>query len=136
MMQHLIGIPYQNKGRNPEQGLDCWGLLREFYREFMGIELPSYDDTYTDAFDRVSTSYAIDAHNNQWYRVTEPAFGDAVLCKLSGHACHVGVYLGNHQMLHTQMGHDSALDRIDGIKWKNRLAGFYRHAAHIGANDV
>lgn len=135
-MQHLIGIPYRNLGRDPEQGLDCWGLLRVFYREFMGLDLPSYTDAYADAFDRIATSRAIDAHQNQWHCVTTPEFGDAVLCRLSGHACHVGVYIGNNQMLHTQTGHDSALDRIDGIKWKNRIAGFYRHAAHIGANDV
>jgi len=136
VIQHLIGIPYQNKGRDPAQGLDCWGLLRVFYREFMGIELPSYEDTYTDAFDRAATSTAIDAHQNQWHMVDRPKYGDAVLCRINGMACHVGVYLGNNQMLHTQSGHDSALDQIDGFKWKNRLAGFYRHTAHIGADDV
>lgn len=136
MINHLIGIPYLSKGRNPEQGLDCWGLLRVFYREFMGLELPSYDDTYADAFDQAATATAIAANQNQWHMVSVPAFGDAILCRLNGQPCHVGIFLGNNQMLHTQSGHDSALDMIDGIKWKNRLAGFYRHAAHIGANDV
>lgn len=135
-MEHLIGIPYLNKGRNPEQGLDCWGLLRVFYHEYMGIDLPGYDDTYADSFDRAATSNAIGANQHHWHLVTNPEFGDAVLCRLNGHACHVGVYLGNSQMLHTQSGHDSALDRIDGIKWKNRITGFYRHMANIGDNDV
>ena len=30
----LIGIPFVNRGRNKETGLDCYGLVQEFYKKF------------------------------------------------------------------------------------------------------
>lgn len=127
-MNNLIGIPYANKGRDPSVGLDCWGLLREFYREYMGIDLPSYTDDYEDSCDSHSMAGAIDRYAPEsWKQVTEPMFGDAVLMRINGFCSHVGVYLQNGQMLHTQAGHDSVIDRLDGIRWKNRIKGYFRH---------
>lgn len=133
MISTLIGIPYLNKGRDQSIGLDCWGLLREFYFQHFNIELPSYDDQYQDAFDKQSTESVIQNNYSDWVLVNNPQFGDAILCRLAGHPCHVGVYLGEGKMLHTQSGHDSAIDMIDSVKWKNRIDGYYRHASLIGA---
>lgn len=132
-MKQLIGIRYLDKGRDPAVGLDCWGLFREFYRLFMGIQLPSFSDVYEDAFDHAAMAKAIDDNApSAWVRVTEPQFGDGVRMRIEGNACHVGVYLGNDQMLHTQIGHDSAIDRVDSVRWKNRIVGYYRHIAVAG----
>jgi cell wall-associated NlpC family hydrolase len=136
MIEHLIGIPYQNQGRDPLVGLDCWGLLRVFYRDVMGIDLPSYSDTYEDAFDRATTSMAIHNHNQQWVRVSEPRYGDAVLCRIRGLDCHVGVWLGNNEMLHTNAGHDSGIARTDSVNWQHRISGFYRHISYAGGSNA
>lgn len=122
----LVGVPYKSKGRDL-LGADCWGLLRLFYIQEFGIVLPSYDEHYTDAFDKESVTGAIHSLKNDWIEVSEPKYGDAIKLRLAGHPCHVGVYLGNNEFLHTQNGHDSCIDRLDGIKWKNRVDGFYRH---------
>lgn len=122
----LVGVPYKSKGRDL-LGADCWGLLRLFYIQEFGIVLPSYDEHYTDAFDKESVTGAINSLKSDWVEVSEPKYGDAIKLRLSGHPCHVGVYLGNNEFLHTQHGHDSCIDRLDGIKWKNRIDGFYRH---------
>ncbi len=134
-MNTLIGIPYQSKGRVPETGLDCWGLLRVFYARYMGVWLPSYSDEYENAFDNASSSSAIENHINEWIEVSDPQYGDAVLLRLEGRACHVGVYIGNNQMIHTQAGHDSVVDRLDGMRWKNRIKGFYRLASLVKAEQ-
>lgn len=131
-MTLLIGIPYLNMGRDPNLGLDCWGLLREFYHRYLNIQLPSYADKYQDSLDKESTQAAIENNYSDWVLVTEPKFGDAILCRLAGHPCHVGVYMGNNTMLHTQNGHNSGIEVIDGVKWKNRIDGYYRHASLIG----
>lgn len=132
-MQDLIGIPYLDKGRDIETGLDCWGLFRIFYQRHMGIDLPSYSDSYEHAYDHVAMVKTMeDNWPSSWIRVVEPEFGDGVRLRIDGNACHVGVYLGNGQMLHTQTGHDSAIDRIDSIRWKNRIEGFYRHISVAG----
>ena len=126
----LIGIPYRSKGRDL-LGADCWGLLRLFYLNEMGVLLPTYDEHYTDAFDKESTSGAIESFSQDWAKVDIPKYGDAIKLRLMGHPCHVGVYLGNNEFLHTQTGHDSCIDRLDGVKWKNRIEGFYRHKSQI-----
>lgn len=126
----LIGVPYRNKGRDL-LGADCWGLLRLFYIQEMGIMLPSYDEHYTDAFDKESTESAIETFSNDWTKVDIPQYGDAVKLRLMGHPCHVGVYLEHAEFLHTQSGHDSCIDRLDGVKWKNRIDGFYRHKSRM-----
>lgn len=128
----LIGVPYRNKGRDI-LGADCWGLLRLFYIQEMGVMLPSYDEHYTDAFDKESTTEALTLKSEleKWVKVDAPEYGDAVKLRLMGHPCHVGVYLGNSEFLHTQTGHDSCIDRLDGVKWKNRLDGFYRHKSRM-----
>ena len=127
MIADLIGIPYLNQGRDKSVGLDCWGLLRVFYREHLGVYLPSFQDVYQDALDNVAVAAAMDAHQGTWVSVKRPVYGDAVRLRLRGDACHVGVYLGHGQMLHTQVGHDSALDRLDDPRWRHRIAGYYRH---------
>lgn len=134
-MDQLIGIPYLEKGRDPTVGLDCWGLFREFYARFMGIYLPSYEATYQHALDHAAMCAAIDADlPSAWLRVTDPVFGDGVRLRIDGNPCHVAVYVGNGQMLHTQTGHDSAIDRLDSLRWKNRIEGFYRHISIAGAS--
>ena len=132
-MDQLIGIPYAEKGRDQNIGLDCWGLFRVFYQQFMGIELPSFADTYQSALDHQAMAEAMNKHlPSQWIRVSEPEFGDGVRLRIDGNPCHVAVYVGNGQILHTQTGHDSALDRLDSVRWKNRIEGFYRHISIAG----
>lgn len=126
----LIGVPYKNKGRNL-LGADCWGLLRLFYIQELGVMLPSYDEHYTDSFDKSSTEDAIKSFSQDWTKVDAPKYGDAIKLRLMGHPCHVGVYLENKEFLHTQIGHDSCIDRLDGVKWKNRIDGFYRHKSQM-----
>lgn len=135
-MEDLIGIPYLEKGRDPVLGLDCWGLFRLFYHRFMGIDLPSYSDAYEHAHDYTAMSGAMEINAPEsWVRVLDPEFGDGIRLRIDGHACHVGVYLGSGQMLHTQTGHDSAIDRIDGLRWKNRIEGYYRHVNAIRSDE-
>lgn len=128
MIGQLIGIPFVSKGRDPAIGLDCWGLVRVFYERVLHITLPSYADQYEAASDSVSVATAVSKNlMGGWLPVLEPQFGDGVLLRIDDCESHVGVYLGDGKMLHTQAGHNSVIDRVDGLRWKNRVIGFYRH---------
>jgi len=130
MIKDLIGVPYMNKGRDL-LGADCWGLLRLFYIHEMGVLLPTYDESYVDSFDKMSTSTAIQEFSNDWTKVDIPQYGDGIKLRLMGHPCHVGVYLGNAEFLHTQTGHNSGIDRLDSVKWRHRIEGYYRHKSQV-----
>ena len=39
-MEALIGIPYKDGGASPEEGFDCYGLVRWIVRAGLGVVLP------------------------------------------------------------------------------------------------
>ena len=39
-MESLVGIPYKDGGLSPEEGFDCWGLVRWVIRRGLGTVLP------------------------------------------------------------------------------------------------
>ena len=41
-VERAVCVPFLDKGRGYD-GFDCWGLVVCYYRDVLGIELPSYD---------------------------------------------------------------------------------------------
>lgn len=122
-----VGIPFADHGRGAS-GCDCWGLVRLFYRQELGIELSDLGPSYRDTTDAAGMRLV---HADQlacWRRVHAPQPGDVALLNVLGAPVHVGVMLDRRRMLHVQRGIDAAIERIDGPLWRNRLEGFYRHA--------
>ena len=39
-MEELVGIPYKDGGLSPEEGMDCWGLVRWVIERGLRIKLP------------------------------------------------------------------------------------------------
>ena len=134
--QRYVGIPWQVHGRD-RSGIDCWGLLCLAYREVYAIDLPTFDAEYTGTTLPVDAAHLADLFAQRWplegfreLRPDEAAIaGDVMLFRLFGRACHVGIYAGDHMVLHVRAGVDSCLERVDGPSWKPRLAGVYRHQA-------
>ena len=44
----LIGVPFKNRGRDKNTGLDCYGLVMEVYKK-IGIQLPEYYADWNNA---------------------------------------------------------------------------------------
>jgi hypothetical protein len=65
----------------------------------------------------------------KWRRVQSPAQGDGVLMRVGRLETHVGVYLDRGRLLHSEGPHPSEIVRIDDIRVKSRIAGFYRFNA-------
>lgn len=38
--ERYVGVPYRHLGRSIDEGLDCYGLVRCFYRDWLGVDLP------------------------------------------------------------------------------------------------
>lgn len=130
-----VGIPYRALGR-ARDGLDCWGLVRLVYAERMGIALPAYDGRgfcrgsgpTTRASVADVAALVADAKRASWCEVpaTSASAPDVVLLRVHGQPIHVGVLVAPGAMLHSLAGHDSAVERLDGLAWSNRLMGFWR----------
>jgi cell wall-associated NlpC family hydrolase len=122
-----IGLPFQNKGRDRE-GLDCWGLVRLVLSERFGKRLPSYTGQYQDCCDDLTVSALVDTAIPilKADRLSSPEPGSVVLIRLRGHLCHVGVYVGDGQMLHARDGTGVVLEDLRRGAWKHRVEGYYR----------
>ena len=121
----FVGLPFLDKGRG-YHGVDCWGLVRLYYRDELGIMLPSYAD-YNGVEDVENITYLINHYRDDWYPVDEPRRGDVVLIKIAGVATHVGVYHTQGRFLHVQIGKYSELARINSETWRRRIVGYYRY---------
>lgn len=120
-----VGIPFKEKGRD-ESGLDCWGLVRLWYKNELGVDLPSYLNVYSHTKEKVVAETIAAESSAHWRSVDTPERGDVVLLRVMGLPWHVGVYLGGNKFLHVQQGCDSIIENLDSTRWRNRILGYVR----------
>lgn len=125
-----VGIPWNPVGRDVESGLDCWGLVRLFYQQEMGISLPSYSNISAEETGKEDCSVVI--MNSETYKQFdrvggEPELGDILIFNMLGTPIHVAIALDNATMLHA---HKSAqgvvVEQFKSSTWNRRLEGIYR----------
>lgn len=120
--EDLVGVPYVDYGRDPQTGLDCWGLAMEMYRR-RGISLPNNPYNPRD-FKLISKQFEAQRDTAHWKKLEAPAIGCLVVIRLadSGWANHCGVYVGYGEFIHAY--HTAVvIDRIR--RWLPRIAGYY-----------
>lgn len=94
-----LGVPYVYGGTTPGVGLDCSGLV-QYCHAVAGISLP-----------RTSA-----AQGGSGVAVSDPQPGD-IVC----YSGHVGIYIGNGQMIHApQTGDVVKIADVYGSPWYRR----------------
>jgi len=119
-----IGIPYKERGRSLD-GVDCWGLVCLMYAD-MDINVPSYLHEYITSSDIDSVATAINKNKSNWRKVEAPDVGDVLVFNIMGFPCHVGVYVGQGDFIHSFRGTAVCLERLNSISWSRRLSEVYR----------
>ena len=119
-----IGIPYKERGRGRD-GLDCWGLVCLMYAD-MDIDVPSYLHEYITSSDIDSVATAINKNKSHWRKVEAPDVGDVLVFNIMGFPCHVGVYVGQGDFIHSFRGTAVCVERLNSISWSRRLSEVYR----------
>ncbi|MFN3827780.1 MAG: C40 family peptidase [Micavibrio sp.] len=125
-----IGIPFAEKGRDRD-GCDCWGLVRLVLQDIYGVkDLPAYTETYSDTKDteNLPRVYETEAERD-WIRIDadQELPGDVVLMRIRAVPMHVGVVIAKGWMIHVCEGIDSTRERYDGLEWRSRIIGYFRH---------
>lgn len=110
----LIGIPYSE--------LDCWGIVREWYKIVYGIELKHYYQEIPK--NRDIANNLIYSSMGDFKKVDSPIYGDIILIKLFGVESHIAVYLGNGKILHTSHNTGCIIDNLS--KWQKVVTGYFR----------
>ena len=123
-----IGIPFEPGGREPA-GCDCYGLVCFVYREEFGATLPSYTGAYTPETPAATVEALVkNEADAAWAQVNDPAPGDVVLVRRLGRDSHVGLYVGDHKLLHCDRGTGAVIEDLRTGKWEAKIAAYYRFA--------
>lgn len=136
-----IGLTFKDHGRD-RTGLDCWGLVRLVLSEQFGLALPSFIHEYKHTLEKTRIAPLITRELLRWQPVAagQEQAGDIVILRLHGQPMHVGLVLGDRQMLHIESGINSAIERYTSPHWAARLHGFYRYKKesheHSGFENV
>jgi probable lipoprotein NlpC len=122
-----IGVPFLDHGRST-LGWDCWGLVWYVERIHFGKELPSFADGYHRAAATEETARLIDTARPlvDARLVGVPVPGNVVVMRYQGYACHVGVFLGDGQVLHVLRGTGTVIERVGSSRMSARVEGYYR----------
>ncbi|MHB8681177.1 MAG: C40 family peptidase [Acidimicrobiales bacterium] len=100
-----IGVPYEWGGESPGQGFDCSGLTQWSWRQ-AGVGIPR---TANDQY-----------HAIPWVSLANLEPGDLVFWGSGGYAEHVGIYIGNGDVVHAPSSGETV--RVQAI-WANGLLG-------------
>lgn len=121
----LIGKPFRDGGRGPDE-YDCFGLLEEVYRR-RGINLPPEPNSISQEEKAYAIGQAVE--RGEWELIEKPQPWCAVAFRvIPPYITHVGVVLQDCQrFLHTRQGVNVAVERLNSIVWRSRIAGFYIH---------
>lgn len=120
-----VGLPWRAGGRD-RAGVDCWGLVWLFYREQLGLEIPSYGGAYDSGCDAAECGGLI-AQNVplDWREAKGFTPGAVAVINRLGQPCHVGIVAPGRRLLHIESAAQlSAIVPIGG-SIRRRLVGCY-----------
>ena len=115
----LVGAPHVTGGRDPETGLDCYGLVVECYRR-KGVEVP-----HPESGRNLAENAVLVHHHSRfiWNEVEKQDFV-AVCFRIRSLVCHVGFTLPGERFIHTWAGSKSVvIERLS--RWEHKIAGYY-----------
>lgn len=114
--------------------LDCYALVRDYYKQELGIDIPDFDrgndhwwKDKDSSFDPFTEQFELAGFREVNRRAIQP--GDAILLQIlstNGRVNHCGVYLGNNQFLHHLEGKLSRKDVYGGY-WMECTQKVVRH---------
>lgn len=128
----IIGAEWVSRGVSFD-ACDCWGLVVLYYKHVLNIDLPKIEG-YKNAYD-VADCWQKEESSGHWSLVDKAESNDLVFTcyTIDGRPCHVGVYIGNGKVLHTDGSFDhggsvrvnsaGALERLHGRMTYHKYTG-------------
>jgi cell wall-associated NlpC family hydrolase len=121
-----VGVNFRKFGRDMTEGVDCYGLILNFYRDELGIELPDFKDYKFDPKSISEKVYFALSDMFSPVKTEGPALYDLGLLSFAGAPTHVVMYIGDLKILHIMTGEESVIERMDSPRLRGRWYGWYR----------
>ena len=116
-------VPYKWEG-NDFTGCDCYGFVELWYKNELGIVLPSYS-RMGKSFRDVNPDFIEQHKNHKFYEVQKPETHDIVYMKDSfGLPRHVGVFVSGH-IFHCTSNCGTLFQRASSLF--DRIISFHRY---------
>lgn len=118
----FVGIPFKANGSDWD-GCDCFGLVRLYYREKYGLDIPRL--AFPEKIEKSADIHHLLPKN--WHEVDVPVVDDVLLLRplTPAYPAHVGIYVGHNLMLHVTEGRTSCIVPIL-YNYRARILGFFR----------
>lgn len=130
MHERYLRIPYRHEGRDWD-GCDCFGLVRLFYAEELGITLEDVHG-YPEDWSSLGLDCLMSGAAGMGFVPHEgtPIRGDVVIFRINSVVSHIGICLNPDEgwFLHCGTGGVSLHNYFTDGAWSRRLGGFYRYA--------
>ena len=108
-------------GKSYEQ-LDCWGIVKDFYKNIYDIDLPEF---YTERPQNTKIVHEMITNERPLFnQVKTPKIGNVVLMKVLGVPVHLGIYIGESKILHTTKKTGCIIENESSFG-KRRIEGYY-----------
>ena len=110
----MLGIHYKYGGNNPENGLDCSGLVRYVFKDAWGVNVPRTSVELSRSGEKIDTQ-DLQPGDLVFYNTLRRSFS------------HVGIYLGDNKFIHSpRAGGKVRIESMDMAYWKARFNGARR----------
>jgi hypothetical protein len=122
----LFGARFADGGRGPDE-YDCFGLFEELCRRRGETVAPESNPVGERA---KAAAIAAAIERGEWVRLAAPEPGCAVAFRIiPPFVSHIGMVLDcGSRFIHIRQGPNVTVERLDSLRWKHLIAGFYRHA--------
>lgn len=104
--------------------LDCWGLIVDYYREMLRIQINEYTDL-TAA--NMSTGLMYERLSGRFVETKKPRNGDVIAFFVNARLYHVGIYI-NGRILHTSQSKNCRFESLDRVG--NHQIRFYHYVGN------
>lgn len=120
-----LGIPFEHR-RAEWGGVDCYGLVRLFYRSEFKIEIPDYE--YSENWCKQGFDWIQKYFKENWVRINTPIRYGIVGFRLPGYHVehHVGIVLYDLAMfLHSPLNMPVCVSNLNTKAWKRAVSNYY-----------
>ena len=122
----LMQVPYLHGGRDPQIGLDCYGMIMLWYKILLKTKLYDLDIYYDKDWSHKGRNLILENYHRQWTKVEKAHVYDIVLFKNNrGHVNHGGIILSGGRFLHACRAGIVVQD-LKRKPWNERKIGYYR----------
>lgn len=126
----LIGVPFKNRGRDINTGVDCYGLVIEVFKRF-GYNIPEYYADYNNTQAVNDLIVGKTAIKSNWERVEINNMPIPCLLAIrfgvpQGIVNHTGVFIGDGKFIHIRENTGVCIDRIKSPAWYRQIEGCYK----------